>query len=435
MSIGLAVEITSNFIQLFMFIGFLYLFFDKPESKALRVIPFVVTSLIMLAVAAFFTVHNMTYHYLYYVVTVFILILYSVIFLRGRLFMRIVIPMAVSNILIAYLTVSVMSAFGALPFADVIGHSRAVRCMILFAANAGYCAFLFIIYRFGKGKINMRRRSDVLAFFVIPLLTCIVGMSALLTFEASGFQTDIEIYMILITVSTAVIVMIFWYLLIKLGKESDVKADLMLSKQREELYKSSVLSTNEQIEKISSVKHDMKNDLMSVSVLISNGEYEKAKEICDSVSERLTAAYTPVNTDNPTLNAIVNVELDKAQARDISFGYDVTNPLSFMSDGDIISVIANLCDNAIEYLANIPKEQRKMSLNISTYKSFCRIVCKNSVESSVLADNPDLKTTKKDKALHGKGVKILRKTAEKYNGELIIGEEDGQLSVSVVVSL
>ena len=89
MSIGLAVEIASNFIQLFMFIGFLYLFFDKPEGKALRIVPFAVTSAIMLAVAAVFTVNNMTYHFLYYAVTVFILVLYSVIFLRGRLFMRI----------------------------------------------------------------------------------------------------------------------------------------------------------------------------------------------------------------------------------------------------------------------------------------------------------------------------------------------------------
>lgn len=256
----------------------------------------------------------------------------------------------------------------------------------------------------------------------------------MLALEASEFQFDVEIYITIITVSTAVIVVIFWYLLIKVGKDSDVKADLMLSRQREELYKSSVLSTNEQIEKISAVKHDMKNDLMSVSMLISNGEYEKAKEICDSVSERLTTAYTPINTDNPTLNAIVNVELDKALANGIGFTYDITNSLSFMSDGDIISAVANLCDNAIDYLANIPKEQRKMSLTISEYKAFCRIVCKNNVAASILADNPELKTTKKDKALHGKGVKILRSIADKYNGELIISEENNQLAVSVVVS-
>lgn len=434
MSIGLVVEIASNFIQLLMFVGFLYLFFDKPQEKALRIVPFAVTSLIMLAAAAFFTVNNMTFHYLYYAVTVIILVLYSVIFLRGNLFLRIVIPLAVSNILIAYLTVSVMSAFGTFPFEDVIGFSRAFRCLILFVANAVYCAFLFVIYRFGKGRINMRRHSDILAFIVVPLLTCTVGMSALLTLEAANFQTDIEVYITIITVSTAVIVIIFWYLLIKVSKDSSVKADLMLSKQREELYKSSVLGTNEQIEKISAVKHDMKNDLMTVSMLISNGEYEKAKAICDSVSERLTAAYTPVSTDNPALNAIVNVELDNAQAKGIDFIYDISNPLTFMSDGDIISVIANLCDNAIEYLAEIPMEQRKMSLSISEYKTFCKIVCKNNLMSSVLADNPELKTTKTDKALHGMGVKILKSVAEKYNGELLIGEEDNQLTMSVVVS-
>ena len=58
MSIGLAVEIASNFIQLFMLIGFLYLFFDKPEGTAMKVVPFAVTSAIMLAVATIFTLNN-----------------------------------------------------------------------------------------------------------------------------------------------------------------------------------------------------------------------------------------------------------------------------------------------------------------------------------------------------------------------------------------
>ena len=228
-------------------------------------------------------------------------------------------------------------------------------------------------------------------------------------------------------------VMIFWYLMIKSGKESQVKTDLMLSRQREELYKSSVLSTHEQIEKISVMKHDMKSKIMSVGMLISQGEYDKAKAICESAGRSLSTAYTPVHTDNPTLNAIMNVELEKAQSNEINCTYEIADTLKNMRDADIISLIANLCDNAIEYLAQIPQEQRQMSLSISSYKSYCRVVCKNAVASSVLAENPDLNTTKDDKTLHGKGMNILRTIAKKYDGELLINEDGNQLTVSVMM--
>ena len=168
-------------------------------------------------------------------------------------------------------------------------------------------------------------------------------------------------------------------------------------------------------------------------MLISQGEYDKAKAVCDSVGETLSAAYTPVHTDNPTLNAIMNVELEKAQSNEINCTYEIAETLKNMRDADIISLIANLCDNAIEYLAQIPQEQRQMSLSISSYKSYCRVVCKNAVASSVLAENPDLTTTKDDKTLHGKGMNILRELAKKYGGELLINEDGNQLTVSVMM--
>lgn len=431
MNIGSVLEIAANTIQQLMSLVFLYLFFDKPNGKTKRLIPFLSAAVLLLAVTIYGTVSALTSNYLYYLITAVITILYTTVFLRGKLYLRIIIPIAVSNISIAYLTVSVMS--GTLPFAKAVALLDSFRYPVLFVADIIYAAFLFIIYRFGKGKINMRSKSDILAFIVIPLITCTVGLTALMLLKSVDFDGTVQIYVTVIALCTAVMVMIFWYLMIKSGKEAQIKTDLMLSRQREELYKSSVLSTHEQIEKISVIKHDMKSKIMSVGMLISQGEYDKAKAVCDSVGETLSAAYTPVHTDNPTLNAIMNVELEKAQSNEINCTYEIADTLKNIRDADIISLIANLCDNAIEYLAQIPKEQRQMSLAISSYKSYCRVVCKNAVASSVLAENPDLNTTKDDKTLHGKGMNILRTIAKKYDGELLINEDGNQLTVSVMM--
>lgn len=433
MNVGLALEVAANFIQQAMSLVFLYLFFDKPKSKAKRLIPLLSAALLLLAVAMVGTVNALTSNYLYYLITAVITIIYTTIFLQGKLYLRIIIPIAVSNISIAYLTVSVMSSFSTLPFMQDVALPQSLRYPVLFVADIIYAVFLFIIYRFGKGKINMRNKSDILAFIIIPLITCTVGLTALMLLKSVDFDGTVQVYVTVIALCTAVMVMIFWYLMIKSGKEAQIKTDLMLSRQREELYKSSVLSTHEQIEKISVIKHDMKSKIMSIGMLISKGEYDTAKALCDSAGESLSTTYTPVNTDNPTLNAIMNVELEKAQSNQISCTYEIADTLKNMRDGDIISLIANLCDNAIEYLVQIPQEQRQMSLSISSYKSYCKVVCKNAVASSVLAENPDLTTTKEDKTLHGKGMDILRTIAKKYSGELLFCEDDNQLTVSVII--
>ena len=433
MNIGSVLEIAANTIQQLMSLVFLYLFFDKPNGKTKRLLPFLSAALLLLAVTMVGTVNALTSNYLYYLITAVITIIYTTIFLRGKLYLRIIIPIAVSNISIAYLTVSVMSASGALPFLQGFALPQSLRYPVLFVADLIYAAFLFVIYRFGKGKINMRNKSDILAFIIIPLITCTVGLTALMLLKSVDFDGTVQVYVTVIALCTAVIVMIFWYLMIKSGKEAQIKTDLMLSRQREELYKSSVLSTHEQIEKILVIKHDMKSKIMSIGMLISQGEYDKAKAICESAGRSLSTAYTPVNTDNPTLNAIMNVELEKAQSNEINCTYEIADTLKNMRDGDIISLIANLCDNAIEYLVQIPQEQRQMSLSISSYKSYCKVVCKNAVASSVLAENPDLTTTKDDKTLHGKGMNILRTIAKKYDGELLINEDGNQLTVSVIM--
>ena len=373
-----AAEVAVNLVQQTLLVGFLYLYFDKPAGRAKRAVPFAVTTLLLSAAATFFSVYEMAFHYVYYI------------------------PIAVSNILIAYLSVNVICTFGSLPFS-----SPPFRYAVLCTANLFYGAFLYIVYRFGRGEILMRRHSDMLAFLVIPLTTYAAGFAALLAFETAGFRAELQIYIVVITLSVGVTTVTFWYLLIKAGRDSRMETELLMTRQREELYRESVLSANEQIERISAVKHDTKNILMTAGMLIAQGEYDKARTLCERETERLNEARTPLHTDNPTLNAIVNVELDKAAAHGIDCACEIGDSLTFMEDDDLVSVIGNLCDNAIEYLAGLPAE--------------------------LLGGNPNLRTAKPDAACHGKGVGILKRIAADYHGDVVFTEENQTLTAAVVV--
>ena len=93
----------------------------------------------------------------------------------------------------------------------------------------------------------------------------------------------------------------------------------------------------------------------------------------------------------------------------------------------------NFPEDAIEYLSGIDQSRRKMSLEITVRNDYRMIVCRNTILSSVLSVNPDMKTTKKDAALHGKGLSILRSIADKYNGTIGYREDDNSIEVTLVI--
>jgi hypothetical protein len=435
MTVGLVVEIAVNLLQQLLFIGFLYLFFDKSENKVKNIAAFTAAVLILFTMANYFTFNEMTFNHMDAVITIVVMLVYSVFFLKGELYLRIIMPLIAFglNMLIAFAAIFLMSSITGKTMEESVAFSTAFRYIYLVVVEATYIFILWLILRIRKKNITLSNRYDIFAFIVIPVL-CMIGMyTDVFIYQIVNFDSHILVLIIINLFVMIVVSVLVWFLLIRISNDNQVKTDLLLSRQREEMYRESVISSGEQIRLVSDIKHDMKNNLSSIYSLIDNGQYDDAKRLCIDCSESIAKVYTPINTDNPTLNAILNVEIEKARQNGISFSYTVTDSLSFVSSTDVVSIIGNLCDNAIEYLSCIDQSQRKMSLEITVRNDYRIIMCRNTILSSVLSVNPDMKTTKKDAALHGKGLGILRSIADKYNGTIGYREDDNSIEVTLVI--
>lgn len=435
MTVGLVVEIAVNLLQQLLFIGFLYLFFDNSENKVKNIAAFTAAVLILFTMANYFTFNEMTFNHMDAVITIVVMLVYSVFFLKGELYLRIIMPLIAFglNMLIAFAAIFLMSSITGKSMEESVAFSTAFRYIYLVVVEATYIFTLWLILRLRKKNITLSNRYDIFAFIVIPVLCMIAMYTDVFIYQIVNFDSHILVLIIINLFVMIVVSVLVWFLLIRISNDNQVKTDLLLSRQREEMYRESVISSGEQIRLVSDIKHDMKNNLSSIYSLIDNGQYDDAKRLCLDCSESIAKVYTPINTDNPTLNAILNVEIEKARQNDISFSYTVTDSLSFVSSTDVVSIIGNLCDNAIEYLSAIDKSQRKMSLEITVRNDYRIIMCRNTILSSVLSVNPDMKTTKSDEALHGKGLSILRSIAEKYNGSLGYKEDDNSLEVTLII--
>ena len=97
------------------------------------------------------------------------------------------------------------------------------------------------------------------------------------------------------------------------------------------------------------------------------------------------------------------------------------NDIMYMqSDDHYIDVIT---PNAIEASLNVDSPQ--ITVSIRNEKNYLCILIRNRIESSVLEENGQLHTTKKDKSKHGLGVYSISQIVDKYDGMKTYYEKNG----------
>lgn len=200
-------------------------------------------------------------------------------------------------------------------------------------------------------------------------------------------------------------------------------------RQEEKKSREDVTMLHEQARRL---KHDMRNHLMVLASYLNQNKIEEAKDYTSSILGKFNLDYSYISTGNSLLNYIVNQKLNLAKQKKIYVKAEIEN-LKFegIQSIDFSAILGNLLDNAIEAASNSKK--RYVEIAIRQRRGYEMIQICNSIDVSVLKNNPLLKTTKSDEKLHGIGVLQVRELVEKYDGILDIYEEENRFIVSVLL--
>ena len=219
-------------------------------------------------------------------------------------------------------------------------------------------------------------------------------------------------------------------------EELEKRCDALFSECEELKYELSEMKVNaDNIEKqeeeirslhesMRSIKHDMKNHLMVTLSYLNDGDEEAAKAYISGILNKLNKIHSYIETGNSLLNHILNEKLAEARKEGIDIKAEVEN-LAFdrMESMDFSALLSNMLDNAIEACRG--EDAPQLIVKISRQRGYETIVVKNKVSHSVLEANPDLVTTKADKAEHGRGIPQIRTIVDRYSGMCDFYEEDG----------
>lgn len=203
-------------------------------------------------------------------------------------------------------------------------------------------------------------------------------------------------------------------------RNSNEKKDLMELKNK-------MLETNyEDLIKMHEVQektaHDLKNHLSILRRYIEEKQELAALDYIGAISAPLTVD-NEIWTGNEIVDFILNTKRKEMENKDIDVTIESDIYKLNILDKDINSVLSNLLDNAIQAALQVD-EKRWIRIIIKTVNEMLIIKVENNHNHKIVKRGREFITSKKDRKIHGLGIKIVRDIVKKYDGYMDVTYDD-----------
>lgn len=176
-------------------------------------------------------------------------------------------------------------------------------------------------------------------------------------------------------------------------------------------------------------RHDIKNNLLALDILLSDGKYDEAKKYIDSMNESVKETENRFSTGSYLADAILSHKADEIKNDKLDIEFSGTVPSERISNNDLCTILTNSIDNA----AKACKEVAPCKINVTSDETEkgCTITVSNPVLKKVEIKNNSIKTSKKDAQNHGFGIENIKKVAEKYRGFVRLSCTDSEFTIKI----
>lgn len=207
--------------------------------------------------------------------------------------------------------------------------------------------------------------------------------------------------------------------------ESDLERELL--EQIREQDRKQYTHFRDNVDYINTKCHDLKHylDLIQKDGRVSQ---EELREVSDSI----TRLDTETHSGNETIDLILTDRrrVCANQGIELLFQTDGTS-LDQLDVIDTYTIFCNILDNAIEYVRELPPQERTIRLGIRTIRNMVFIHQENMLVEELTIENGLPVTTKYDSTLHGFGLKSVQNTVRKRAGDLVIRTEGNRFEIDI----
>lgn len=291
----------------------------------------------------------------------------------------------------------------------------------------GFMIVLITKKLIGSKSESISDNSELSAAVLVPVTTA--ALEAMLIFSTES---------VFIVITSAVIVLFLnifvFHMYDKISENYRQKAALAKAEQEREIYYEQCVNLVNSQETLRQFRHDINNQLEMANILLAKGDTEELKgQLQDLLASGHYNNEPICSTGNVAVDGILNYKLDKIRRCGAEIETELAVPAqSFMSAKDLTLILGNLLDNIIDAFASM-QSRKYCFVQIKYSKSRLLIHLKNTYETELVYENDEIVTSKSDGEPHGIGLKSVREAAEKYNGYMEIGNNDGLFFVKIIL--
>ena len=293
---------------------------------------------------------------------------------------------------------------------------RELEIVMLLLLAAFQWAAVFIVSRLLDLDDVREAGPSRWAIVVIPILLELYFKWSLISPETGSALRvlDLLFYSLCATLGVLALVILFERAFAAQARRSAMEME-QLQMQYEMQNAKRALRANTDIRRL---YHDMKNHLLALGSMMDGGTEGKEylKELCSQLEEY----EINVHTGNSVADALLAEKMERARLDGIRFNVcvDLTD-WSFVRTVDLVTILGNATDNAVEALQMLPEgQERIVYLKSARYANMAVLRISNQFAGKLTVKNGVLRTGKADPQMHGIGLSSIQKAAKRYGGEV-----------------
>lgn len=293
--------------------------------------------------------------------------------------------------------------------------------------------FIFICELISERIVSYRKNNDVV--HSLPIIT-VPLISMMLIFFEIYIKTKPDFELVIISIGLLAINFLVLYLYNMLSKTFAQKYDNQILREKLKIYSNQIDIILQSNDEVKTLRHDMKHHLNELKLLAMKGNSVAIENYIDEMYNYIHNPNEIVSSGNLEIDSVLNYMLQKGRKDLLIVNTKIQIPESINHSFDIIVILGNLLENAIE--ASRQTDEKLLNVSIQLKQGVLKIEIENSFNLLSLKEKREkgrtsLLTTKKEKREHGIGLKSVQKIIEKYNGIIHIHKQNNRFHVELLL--
>lgn len=181
--------------------------------------------------------------------------------------------------------------------------------------------------------------------------------------------------------------------------------------------------------------HDMKNHLLAMQSIAE--DTSALKNYLSDLLNQFRDYEIQVSTGNTTIDAILSEKIQRASTEHILFNVVLDlQDLSFVKTVDLVTILGNAVDNAVEAVRKMSDDQKRFIYIKSNQFANMKIIrISNQFNDEIKRENENFPTSKPDAHMHGIGLKSIQRATERYGGFASVGYDNAEKWFRLVIMI